>query len=309
MAAKSQDKILFGAALVLLLASAGWMALQGSKLSALRASSEAAVNPAAYVPAGIDAPVTTSTTWPTAPAQTTGPEWIYDLFTPPEIYYNEATKKFTVTPPEIVKPEDRVDTKPIPFGVDLVQVKQDAFRLQLVGYIGVEGDYRGTFENAISGETIIGRAGKVIAGLDLTIRSFDVKRNTILSKDSMPVIETEATAVVVDNKTGEVTTLSNKNKHIKGTPFAVIKVSGSTETTDYKADAKFTVGDATYTVLRVTTEPPSVEIRKEAPGLKQAETKTLTPEGSNDPVGAPVPAASEPEAPPATVPPPFTFGN
>ena len=70
MAAKSQDKILFGAALVLLLASAGWMALQGSKLSALRASSEAAVNPAAYVPAGIDAPVTTSMTWPTAPAQT-----------------------------------------------------------------------------------------------------------------------------------------------------------------------------------------------------------------------------------------------
>lgn len=308
MAAKSQDKILFGAALVLLLASAGWMALQSSKLSALRASSEAAITTSAYVPTGIDAPVATQVSWPAAPAQSTGPEWIYDLFTPPEIYYNEATKKFTVTPPVIVKPEDPVEPKPIPFGVELVQIKQDAFRLQLVGYIGEEGDYRGTFENALTGDTIIGGAGKVINKLDLTIRSFDVKRNTILSKDSMPVIETEAIAVVVDNKTGEVTTLSNKNKHLKGTPFAVVRIDGSSETSDYKANATFTAGDATYTVLSVTAEPPSVEIRKEAPSLKQAETKTLTPAGSGGPVVDPTPAAPEPEAPTGT-PAPFNFGN
>ena len=302
MAAKSQDKILFGAALLLLLASAGWMALQGSKLSQFNDSN--VVNPTSsdYVSAGIDAPAVATKTWPKAGGQTSGAEWIYDVFTPPEIYYDATSKKFSVTPPVAppVGPEVVV-----PFGVELVQVKPDAFRLQLVGYIGSEGDYRGTFENTVSGETIIGRAGKTIPSLGLTIKTFEVKKITITSKESMPTYVTEATAVVVDTKTGDQITLTNKQRSISGEPFAVLKAAGNDQPVSYRAGATFQAGTAKYTVLSVTVEPPSVEIRKESPDLKEPITKTLTPLAPVAPL--PDSPVTEPQKPAPTT--SFPFGT
>jgi hypothetical protein len=305
MAAKSQDKILFGAALLLLLASAGWMALQGSKLSQLNDSN--VVNPTSsdYVPAGIDAPAVATQTWPKAAAQSGGAEWVYDVFTPPEIYYDAVSKKFSVTPPVLVV----VDTPPpAPFGVELVQIKPDAFRLQLVGYVGSEGDYRGTFENTVSGETVIGRAGKVIPSLGLMIKSFEVKRNAIKSPDSMITYDTEATAVVVDTKSGDQVTLTNKRRSISGEPFAVLKADSSDQPGQYRAGATFQVGEVKYTVVSVTAEPPSAQVRKESADLKEPITKTLTP---FVPV-APIPdsPAAEPQKPaPAPATSSFPFGT
>lgn len=304
MAAKSQDKILCGAALLLLLASAGWTLLQNSKLEALRNSAATNTAQSAYVPAGIDAPRVSTKTWPVAPSQTRGTEWIYDVFTPPEIYYSEATKQFSVTIPEPPDPPEQ----PKPFGITLVSVKQDAFRLQLVGYVGGEGDYRGTFQDGVSGDTVVGRAGKVFPKLGLTIKSFEVKRNIIKSKESMDVYDTVATAVVVDTKTGEETTLTNKKRLIKGTPFAVFRVGDAAETIEHKAGATFTAGDATYTVVSVNAEPPSAEVTKTAPSLKTPSTKTLTPAAPVDAVPA-LPVTPEQPAAPAPAAPAFPFGS
>lgn len=305
MAAKSQDKILFGAALVLLLASAGWALLQNSKIAALKAAPDTNVAPVAYVPTGTDAPRVSTRSWPLPPAQPRGADWIYDVFTPPEIYYDEATKQFSVTPP-VTKVVEVI--KEVPFGLALVSIKQDAFRLQLVGYIGAEGDYRGTFENGVTGDTIIGRAGKVIPGLDLTIKSFEVKRNLIKSKDSMDTYDTEATAVVVDTKTGEEIRLTNKARLIKGNPFATFQADGATETVTRRAGEKFTVGDATYTVVSVTAEPPSAVVTKETVQVPAPETKTLTP---GAPVDAVVPSSGEAAKPAEAAPaaPAFPFGS
>jgi hypothetical protein len=306
MAAKSQDKILFGAAVAILLASAGWMTLQGSKLAKLRAATDTSIAPSPYVPAGIDAPAVTTSTWPIAPSQPTGVEWVYDVFTPPEIYYDAASKKFSVTVPTPPEPPP----PPPPFGLELVAIKQDVFRLQLVGYIGGEGDYRGTFENVISGETVIGRAGKVFADLGLTIKSFEVKRITTISAESMPVYDTEATAVVVDTKTGEENILTNKRRLVKGTPLALLKPTGASETTEHKVGAKFTIGDATYTVRNIISEPPSAEVTKESADVKEPVTKTLTPPAPVDPLPASEQSATPAQATPApATPAPFPFGN
>ncbi len=289
---------------MLLLASAGWALLQNSKIAALKAAPDTNVPQVAYVPTGTDAPRVSTREWPKPPSQSRGVDWIYDVFTPPEIYYDEATKQFSVTPP-VSKPVDPV--KEVPFGLALVSIKQDAFRLQLVGYVGDVGDERGTFENGITGDTIIGRAGKVIPGLDLTIKSFEVKRNKIISKDSMPVYDTEATAVVVDTKTGEEIRLTNKARLIKGNPFAILKADGATETVSHRAGEKFTVGDVTYTVVNVTAEPPSAVVTKETAQAATPETKTLTPTAPVDAVAPSTGDSVKPVEAPATT--PFPFGS
>jgi hypothetical protein len=303
MAAKSQDKILFGAALVLLLASAGWALLQNSKISALKAAPDTNVPQVAYVPTGTDAPRVSTREWPKPPSQSSGAEWIYDVFTPPEIYYDDASKKFSVTLP----PPPPPPPPPSAFGLALVSIKQDAYRLQLVGYVGNAGDERGTFENTVSGDTIIGRAGKVIPSLDLTIKSFEVKRNKIISPDSMPVYDTEATAIVVDTKTGEEVRLTNKARLIKGNPFATFQPDNATETVTHRAGEKFTIGDATYTVVSVTADPPSAVVTKETAQIPAPETKTLTQAAPVDAVTPSAGDAAKPAETPSTT--PFPFGS
>ena len=286
MGAKIQDKVFFGIASLVLLATAGWVVvLEQPKLAALSKPPAVGKSSGQYVPVGIDAPQVRTMTWSPPGSQTRGSEWVYDVFTPPEIYYNAATKEFTVTPP--VAPKKEVELPPPPFGVELVQVKPDVFRLQLVGYVGNEKDYRGTFENAVTGDTLLARSGKKIPDLGLTVLSFEVKRNRIESTTSMPIYDTIATAVVVDDKTGEKVTLTNKTRFITGTPFAVIKVTDSDKLFEQRAGTSFDVGDAHYTIRAITVEPASVEISKDAPNQKVTEIKTLLISASAPPVQTP----------------------
>ncbi len=271
MGTKIQDKVFFGIASLVLLATAGWVVIfEQPKLAALSKPPSVSKSSGQYVPVGVDAPQVRTMTWAPPGSQTRGAEWVYDVFTPPEIYYNVANKEFTVTPPMVGLPPP-----PPPFGVELMQVKPDVFRLQLVGYVGNEKDYRGTFENAVTGDTLLARSGKKIPDLGLTVLSFEVKRNRIESTTSMPIYDTVATAVVVDDKTGEKVTLTNKSRFVTGTPFAVIKATDSDKLFEQKAGTSFDVGDAHYTIRAITVEPASVEISKEAPDLKVAEIKTL----------------------------------
>jgi hypothetical protein len=300
MAAKSLDKILCGAALLVLLASLAWTLNQGGKKGGANGASRANAEALRYVPANLSEFRVSTQVWAPPAAQSGGADWVYDVFTPPEIYYDLANKRFTVTPPSsaggvVVKPVEP------PFGVELVQVKQDAFRLQLVGYTGKPGNYRGTFENAVTGKTILGQAGRKIADLDLTIVSFEVKQNrTEQGTGKTVIIETEAVAQVSDDKTGEVFNLTNKSRLTKGTPIAYLKADGSSELVAYKAGAKFTVGDATFTVNSVTSETNEVVVTKESPSLKEPLTKTLTVAAPAAP--APAPTAPAPAATPAAAP-------
>jgi hypothetical protein len=300
MAAKSLDKILCGAALLVVLASLAWTYNQGGKKGGANGSSRATGESPLYVPANLSEFRVSTQVWAPPAAQSGGAEWIYDVFTPPEIYYDLANKRFTVTPPSSA---EVVVVKPVepPFGVELVSVKEDAFRLQLVGYTGKPGNYRGTFENAVSGKTILGQAGRKIPDLGLTIVSFEVKQNrTEQGTGKTVIIETEAVAQVADDKTGELFNLTNKSRLTKGTPIAYLKADGASEPVAYKADAKFTVGDATFTVNSVAFETNAVVVTKESPSLKEPLTKTLTiaaPATLAPALTVPAPAATQAAAP------------
>jgi hypothetical protein len=297
MAAKSLDKILCGAALLVVLASLAWTYNQGGKKGAANGSSRANSE---YAPADLSEFRVSTQVWAPPAAQSGGALWVYDVFTPPEIYYDVASKRFTVTPPGPVVVEVVRVVEP-PFGVELVNVKQDAFRLQLVGYTGKEGNFRGTFENALSGKTILGQKGKKIPDLGLTIVSFEVKQiRTEQGTGKTVIIETEAVAQVADDNTGEIFNLTNKNRLTKGTPIAYLKAEGSAEPVGYKVGATFTVGDATFTVNSVSFDTNEVVVTKESAALKLPLTKTLKVAGPAAPVPAvtvPAPAATPAAAP------------
>jgi hypothetical protein len=323
---KFYDKLLLGFAALALALSAAWVFVLDNPA---KAGASAVVAPGKdYQPIGMDAPEVKTEVWARPLAQKSGPEWIYDLFTPPEIYYDSATEKFTVTPPlsEDQRAALNALAEPPPeppkevYPVALARIKQDVFPLQLVGYdVARDGGIAratGLFENAAAGEFFRARLtseGKIspassarkMAELGFALDSFNVERIRIKSEGSMTLVDTIATAVVRTEATGVLTTLTNKTRLTQGAPFAVLKIAGREEPLELRAGANFDAGGLRFTLLAINADSVEIEQKSddaEVPPVK----KTLTPEEPAapvpDPAAAPAPALDS--APAGTAPAP-----
>src|ERR1043165_1804652 len=168
MAAVSRDKILIGSALLLAIASTaafGYLSMRHSGVPS-GPIPQVQLADAPYAPTAPDAPPIKTETWAAPVAQTRGREWIYDAFTPPEIFYNARSKQFTVKPPSSLMDEEAQES----FGVELVAVRPEPFRLHLTGFVGSEGSYRGMLHNVTSIDQILATNGHRLPALGLTIK-------------------------------------------------------------------------------------------------------------------------------------------
>ncbi|MBI5693913.1 MAG: hypothetical protein HZC55_27890 [Verrucomicrobia bacterium] len=281
MPALSSDKVLFGAAVLLALGSAA-----GFGMLAIRrdASPNAPVpqvqlTEAPYAPTAPEAPPIKTEQWPAPPAQTRGRDWVYDAFTPPEIYYNPRSKGFTVRPPSSLLDEETTEA----FGIELVAVRPEPFRLQLIGYVGQPGSWRGVFQNAMSGEVFLASAGHRLPNLALSIKRLDVDPQPIALPESMTTRQRVATAVIRDEKANRDITLTHRERTYTGTVFAFVAETGQTAAREVRTGDSFKIGEATFRVDRIETTPPTIEITKESPSLLQPDRRVLTPRETEGP--------------------------
>ena len=101
------------------------------------------------------------------PAPQGGPNWIFDIFTPPVIYYNEFTGAFSVIPPF---PEaGSIDEA---FELELVEIHSVPYRFQLVSYAGDQGNYVLTLEDLESGKDLFCAPDEILADHGLKILGF-----------------------------------------------------------------------------------------------------------------------------------------
>lgn len=279
MAAPSKDKVLLGAALLFVVASVavfGTFAWRHVGAPAGPAPSVELAN-TPYEAKALAAPPIKTETWAAPVAQTRGREWIYDTFTPPEIFYNARSKQFTVKPPSSLLDDDALEA----FGLELVAVRPEPFRLQLIGYAGGEGHWRGTFQIVGTGEVFLGATGKRVPNLALSIKSLDVSLQPIRVGDSMVTRQLVATAVIRDEKAGRDVTLTHRERAFTGTLSAFVAVPGETATREVRTGDLFKIGDATYRVEKIQITPPSAEIVKESPTLTQPDRQILLPRESD----------------------------
>lgn len=274
MAATSSDKALLASAALLVLCSAGVFGYLGYRRMMTPDLPPPRVELAAvpYEPVATEAPAVKTETWTQPSAQSRGREWIYDTFTPPEIFYSARSKQFTVRPPSSLMDEEIEG-----FGLDLIEVRPEPFRLQLIGYVGDAGDWRGVFQNVPSGEVVLANAGHRIPKLGLTIKSFDVQPQPISLPESMSSKQLVATAVIRDDKTGREMTLSHRERLFTGTLFAAVAAPNDTATREVRVGDTFKLGDATYKIETINPSPASIEVTKESPTLTQPERRKLEP--------------------------------
>jgi len=277
MKASTNDKVLIGAGLLLALASAAVFGTMVGRHVGFPSGEVPTVELAAtgYAAKAPEAPAVRTETWAAPVAQSRGRDWIYDTFTPPEIFYNARSKQFTVRPPSSLVEEAVVQED---FGIELVAVQPEPFRLQLIGYAGGGGSWRGTFLNLSTGEVFLAGGGRRLSGLGVVVKSLDVRLQPVRSGEGRMITQQRvATAVVTDEKTGRDVVLTHRERQFTGMIFAFVAAPGESASREVRTGDVFKLGEATYRVEAVQMSPPSIEITKEAPSQALPDRRSLTP--------------------------------
>ena len=155
----------------------------------------------------IKAPLPDSVAWARPENQSRGEDWVFDVFTPPVLYYNPKSREFAVTRPDLSSAPDRDPWKA--FEIELVEVRQRPYRLQLVGYAGEDGNYVAYFEFLDTKELLLAKEGKLLVEAGVKVLSFEVKQMEVEQEGSMPVFEKVGVARLMDYENDQEVYLTN----------------------------------------------------------------------------------------------------
>lgn len=275
---KHYEKILLGGAAAAVLAAAAWTWRQEHGLAAGRVvETEPALRGGAYVAATSSRGSEAGATWRKAPAQSAGGGWVYELFTPPVIYYNATARSFAVTPPDSTGREVEAA-----IGVQLLAVRLEPYRLQLTGYFGSADDYVAAFAVPGSSEVVLARAGQRFEQLGLTLKHFEVKKVRLDHDDPWPVYDVAGLATLHDDRTGTEVVLDSRTRKLTDTVMAVVKLPGRGKPRELHEGDTWTEGDIVYRVERIQLEPAEVVVARIVPGLPLPEIRTLHPQAATN---------------------------
>ncbi len=209
-------------------------------------------------------------------------EWGFDLFTPPVVFYDRATGRFTVSPAEVETAQAQAAAG-VPFGLSLLEVERQSYPLQLVGYAGEPGAYFGIFQNETTGEGLVAQAGETIENLNLQIRSLEVRREDTLVPDSMPLRDMVAVAEVWDPESAQLVRLSSAGWRWTDAPVARVRVSATGMEREVRSGEAIELEGVSFEIRSVIAAPPSIVVGKHHDDGTR-ETMTLWPE---DPASVP----------------------
>lgn len=266
------EKLALGAALGCALLSSAWSWKRQALVDALRRESgPAALATAPYAQAEWPAAALPPRTWLQPPAEATGAGWVFELFTPPIVYYHPATRSFTVVPPK-ARPETT-----LAFGLELLDVKRELYRLQLVGYVGAPGNYVAAFVSPKLPETLLARTGRHFDELGLSLADFEVRKVNVSDDPAMPAYEFAAIATLRDERTGGDVTLDSRVRKFTDAPLALLRLGAEPKPREVREGDVIEEESATYRIERIQLDPPEVVVAKQSVGLPFPEMRVLTP--------------------------------
>ncbi len=274
----TSEKILVGAALALAVGSFAWFGGPGASPGRSRRVAEAQPRPAfvPYAPAAEAPAGLASRMWHSPPAQARGTGWIYDVFTPPEIYYDARAGEFAIRP-ESSGTEARALAAPA--GIELVAVKRALFPLQLLGFVGGEGHVMGSFENIRTGEVFLAGACRKLPALGLAITNFTVQRRPVPIADGTTSSQWVGRAGVRDERTGRLTLLTTGERAHTDEWVAVVALpsDGDEAWHELRLGEELQGAGQTYRVEALGSDPPLARIIATSPSSSPPRRLSLAP--------------------------------
>lgn len=261
MSPPTLDRVLLGGACAALLGAVAWaaFAVPGESFTVTAArSGKVGDRPWELVAV---APVdTTVRDWSAPLAQPHGERWIFEVFTPPIIFFDTSVDPpvFTVEPPLPAA----AHAAPPPFGLEVLAVERQLYRLQ---YQGVVGDLF-MLDNLETGTGLNLREGQQSAEAGVTLLSGRVERRMITpdDPDQTPTVVNVATLVLRDDRTGErieLTSLAPRHN-----PRLQARVTAHGREQVVQDGDRLEGPGATFVIRRIDLDPSRVTVEKWTPG-------------------------------------------
>lgn len=202
-----------------------------------------------------------------------GPNWIFDIFTPPVIYYNEDSGTFTVTPPF----RNALPVKES-FELELREISKVPFRFQLVSYAGAPGNYILTLENLDSHKDVFCVPNETLAAFGIRVLDFVEERKVAVStrEGTTEAFDFVGEVTVEDQRTGEqYSLLHNKITYLKN-PLAHFAAFGGLDIV-LSTGESWDSGHGRYTVRGIDSTTQSATVEKTSPDVGDKVVKILQP--------------------------------
>ncbi len=198
--------------------------------------------------------------WEPPPPQSRGRDWIYDTFTPPEIFHDPLTGRFSVHPPATLADERVAED----FGLELVAVHPEPFPLQLLGYAGAPGKWLGTFEHAASGAVFVAGAGRHLREPGFTIRSVEVHFEPAPPEATLR--RRIVTARVHDPKADREVVLTGGVRCFGDAASASVAAGGDPTVHRVWAGETLRLADVVFRIDCVVPVPPAIQVTRDPEG-------------------------------------------
>jgi len=205
------------------------------------------------------------------PSPQGGPNWIFDIFTPPVIYYNDETRTFTVTPP--FPNSNPIDSL---FELQLVQVQPVPYRFQLVSYAGAKGNYVLTLEDLESGKDIFCSPNESLPEHGLEILNF-VENRVIASSaraGTTEAFDLVGEVLVKDKQSGQQYRLRQNQITFTDEPKAIFETSAG-ESIQLGAGETWSSPIAAYSIQSIDLQRQSTSVEKSLPEVGDKVVKVL----------------------------------
>ena len=130
--------------------------------------------------------------WKEPVSQTSGKDWLFEVFTPPIIYFNQQTGAFVLEPP---LSEKQKDDSP---DVVLLRIERPPYRIQVEGFVGNDGDYTALLKRTDVQKGFLARPGQRYRDLGIRIDSIQVGRRSYESgRGDATTVESETVEVLL----------------------------------------------------------------------------------------------------------------
>ncbi|HET7537217.1 MAG TPA: hypothetical protein VFJ90_12225, partial [Candidatus Didemnitutus sp.] len=252
---ENYERVLLAGAVVALLVSMAWWCIGRGTIARLRREPVAVrVRGESYKPAPAAAVVEPGPLWPRLAEQARGDAWRYEVFTPPTIYYRDATKSFVVTPPE--PPAAKADVAE----VELVEVRRQPYRLQLLGMVDTPAGRAAALGSVDRAETFVVHAGEKLAEFDVTLESVESRKRNFRDAEGQPAVDFATEAVLFDESTGEKVQLDSRTRRYTGKLVAVLRQNGdgAVRLREIAVGESWIDGPIAYRLSDIQFEPPQV---------------------------------------------------
>ena len=265
---RHSEKVTTGAAGVVFLCALIWAITSGT---AEEVSSQSVSGSQSFTTESLELAVKPKAAEWGQPSSQGGPNWIFDIFTPPVIYYNEETGTFTVTPPFRDANQNN-----LPFELQLIEVRPVPYRFQLVSYAGAKGNYVLTLEDLQTGRDVFCAPNELLSEHNLEILNFTESRVIASStrEGTTEAFDLVGELFVKDTSTGEQHTLRHNQITYLDEPNAIFQTS-SGATVPLAKGGVWNSSSSSYTILSIDPQQSSASVEKSSPDVGDKVVKVL----------------------------------